>query len=100
MKKTFPCGHKGKGKYCHACAQEQEAAMQKTSPSNIMVRPPKTRDVLALLRDAGFTLVRTKGSHATYKDLDGRVIGIVINHLNDEIDFRAMLELRKLGVLQ
>jgi len=21
-KKTFPCGHKGKGQYCHRCAQE------------------------------------------------------------------------------
>lgn len=24
MKKEFPCGHKGKGKYCHRCKQENE----------------------------------------------------------------------------
>lgn len=24
-KKTFPCGHTGKGQYCHRCAQEQAA---------------------------------------------------------------------------
>lgn len=23
-KKTFPCGHTGKGKYCHRCAQEEK----------------------------------------------------------------------------
>lgn len=26
MKKTFPCGHKGKGKYCHRCAAEKNAS--------------------------------------------------------------------------
>lgn len=26
MKKTFPCGHVGKGQYCHRCAQEKAAA--------------------------------------------------------------------------
>lgn len=25
MKKTFPCGHKGKGAYCHRCADEMKA---------------------------------------------------------------------------
>lgn len=24
MKKTFPCGHRGKGKHCHRCVQEKE----------------------------------------------------------------------------
>lgn len=30
MKKTFPCGHKGKGQYCHRCeeSQRQEALKQ------------------------------------------------------------------------
>ena len=28
MKKTFPCGHRGSGQYCHRCAQEQAAAVK------------------------------------------------------------------------
>lgn len=28
-KQTFPCGHSGKGKYCHRCHQEQQAASKK-----------------------------------------------------------------------
>ena len=28
-KQTFPCGHSGKGKYCHRCHQEQQAAARK-----------------------------------------------------------------------
>lgn len=29
MKKTFECGHKGRGTYCHRCAQESLAQQQK-----------------------------------------------------------------------
>lgn len=28
-KKTFPCGHKGRGQYCHYCAQEQQEKTKK-----------------------------------------------------------------------
>jgi hypothetical protein len=28
-KKVFPCGHKGKGQYCHRCEQEQKELIQK-----------------------------------------------------------------------
>ena len=27
-KKKFPCGHRGKGKFCHRCAQEKEREKQ------------------------------------------------------------------------
>lgn len=29
MRKKFPCGHKGKGKYCHRCAQDKVIQVQK-----------------------------------------------------------------------
>lgn len=29
-KKTFPCGHKGLGKYCHLCAQKQQVLIDET----------------------------------------------------------------------
>jgi len=28
-KQTFPCGHSGKGQYCHRCHQEQKTAAKK-----------------------------------------------------------------------
>lgn len=28
-RKTFPCGHSGKGQYCHRCHQEQQQAAKK-----------------------------------------------------------------------
>ena len=30
-KRTFACGHQGRGQYCHRCAQEQEVAARKTA---------------------------------------------------------------------
>lgn len=30
-KKKFPCGHTGKGQYCHQCAQLEEAKKQKAA---------------------------------------------------------------------
>jgi len=29
MKKTFPCGHKGKGQFCHRCHQKELAQAKK-----------------------------------------------------------------------
>lgn len=29
MKKTFPCGHKGKGQYCHLCDQKKKKMAKK-----------------------------------------------------------------------
>lgn len=28
-RRSFPCGHAGKGQYCHRCKQEEQAATQK-----------------------------------------------------------------------
>ncbi|MBL9105498.1 MAG: hypothetical protein JNL82_31470 [Myxococcales bacterium] len=28
-RRSFPCGHSGKGQYCHRCKQEEQAATQK-----------------------------------------------------------------------
>lgn len=38
MKKAFPCGHRGKGQYCHRCAQEKEREAQEQ-----LVRSEKRR---------------------------------------------------------
>jgi len=33
MKKTFPCGHKGKGQFCHRCHQKElEQAKKDAGP--------------------------------------------------------------------
>jgi hypothetical protein len=29
LKKTFPCGHRGKGKFCHRCVQEKKQEAEK-----------------------------------------------------------------------
>ncbi len=34
-KKTFPCGHKGKGKYCHRCEQEKQLVESKVKEQKI-----------------------------------------------------------------
>lgn len=31
MKKTFPCGHKGKGQYCHLCEQKNRKMAQRVA---------------------------------------------------------------------
>ena len=100
MRHTFPCGHKGKGQHCHRCAQEAAAAkFECGAKAERVVRSVKTRDALALLMSAGFEHVRTRGSHATYRHPDGRIMGVVVNHLGADVDYRALLELRRLGVL-
>jgi len=33
-KKTFPCGHKGRGKYCHRCERERRLAEAKIKEKN------------------------------------------------------------------
>jgi hypothetical protein len=34
MRRQFPCGHSGKGQFCHRCAQEQrEAAARRDEPA-------------------------------------------------------------------
>lgn len=36
MKRTFPCGHKGQGKYCHRCKHADELArvVEPSRPGN------------------------------------------------------------------
>ena len=41
MRKKFPCGHVGKGKYCHRCSQE--AIAQQIAPK---ITPAATEDSL------------------------------------------------------
>jgi hypothetical protein len=39
-KRTFPCGHKGRGQYCHRCAQEQEAQSRKQAWKDTFAQDP------------------------------------------------------------
>lgn len=34
-KKAFPCGHKGKGQYCHRCEQEKKELTQKQAEQEV-----------------------------------------------------------------
>jgi hypothetical protein len=40
MKKVFPCGHRGKGKYCHRCAEEQRQQADRDRHKNAVAAAP------------------------------------------------------------
>lgn len=76
-KRTFPCGHKGKGQYCHRCAQEQEAQSRKQAWKDTFAQDPidltllptrsqveKARTLLAAIRQGQpYTDFRGKRLH-------------------------------------
>ncbi len=45
----------------------------------------KVRDGIRLLKDADWEPIRCKGSHQQWLSPDGRVVTVVVNHLNDEL---------------
>lgn len=49
-KKQFPCGHKGLGRFCHACAQE-EAQRLKDEQEDTALREAKAARVEGFLAD-------------------------------------------------
>ncbi len=94
--KTFPCGHKGKGQYCHRCAQEklntekQHAAKQeKLNWENSFLQDPidlrslPTRKLVEKAR----TIIQAVANGEAYQHFGGKrlnydrnMISIPINH--------------------
>jgi len=105
MRKTFPCGHKGKGSYCHRCEKERiktnkdraiKAAWLTTFDSDpIDLRPlrkrsriEKARHIIASI-EAGITHSVFKGKRLIY---DRNVISVPVN-----IDYRLIYRQQKDG---
>ncbi len=109
-KKTFPCGHKGKGKYCHRCEQENKRSeieksskeaddqwkkLFETDPINL--RPLLRRNLIEKARkiisgiEKGIHYSKYKGKIMRY---NRNVISIPINH-----DFRLILHRTKNGII-
>jgi hypothetical protein len=43
MKKTFPCGHKGKGAHCHRCVQIERAAQAQAEAARVKQEQAQAR---------------------------------------------------------
>ncbi|MDQ7015079.1 MAG: hypothetical protein Q9N68_01750 [Gammaproteobacteria bacterium] len=100
-KKTFPCGHKGKGKFCHRCEQEHKAQELKLMEKerneewqylfnkdeiNLRKLPNKTlvnkaRNIISSI-NSGDSYTKFKGKRMRY---NRDVISIPLNH-----DFRVI----------
>ena len=105
MKKTFPCGHKGKGQYCHRCAAKKNTNQQHTKqnrqdkaekqawlatfdsdpidlhPLQLKSRILKARKIIAGIAN-GIPYTQFRGKRMNY---DRHVISIPINR-----DFRLI----------
>ncbi len=108
--KTFPCGHKGKGQYCHRCAQDQkdrdkvqDARAEKQAwkeqfkhdvidltglPNRSLVE--KARLIIAGI-ESGAPYTQYKGKRMNF---DRNVISIPLNH-----DFRLLYQQTNVGLV-
>jgi hypothetical protein len=107
--KTFPCGHKGKGQYCHRCEQttaEQEKLKSaraekqawqeqfKHDPVDLSILPTrrlveKARQIIADIA-SGAPYVNFKGKRMNF---DRNVISVPLNH-----DFRLLYQQTEAGL--
>ena len=108
--KTFSCGHKGKGQYCHRCEQEkrehdkvQEARAEKQAwqdqfkndaidlsilPNRRLVE--KARQIIAEIA-AGASYMNFKGKRMNF---DRNIISVPLNH-----DFRLLYQQTDTGLV-
>ncbi|SDY08743.1 hypothetical protein SAMN05421644_12833 [Allochromatium warmingii] len=95
MKKTFPCGHTGKGQYCHRCKQEQTRTEQICATQQnhkdwhklfeldaIDLRPLNSKNLVEKARKI-IADIHAGGSYTIYKgkrmNYDRHVISVPLN---------------------
>lgn len=108
--KTFPCGHKGKGQYCHRCEQErveqesvnshraEKQAWQeqfKLDPVDLTILPnrklvEKARQIIKEIAE-GAPYTAFKGKRMNF---DRNIISVPLNH-----DFRLIYQQTQSGLV-
>lgn len=76
MKKHFPCGHRGKGQWCHRCAAEQaikdREAAARPDPEQTVPDPVDMRRLPAHVRQRARVLLDLVSQGRPLRDLGGK----------------------------
>lgn len=99
MKKTFDCGHKGNGSFCHRCATENarrqadrlaaEAAQRAKAEQKIRLQARKVNDVLDLrlldhipaLQESAREILRSLQVKPDFRPFYGKRLAVVNNEI-------------------